>query len=86
MAGGSRGPIAVWQISLALCSHGEPFGRAVVFPCSRLYFLGLPLEFGGAKMVPLWSRNNESIWPSGERYDAAYSQSYGNSLTAGKSH
>lgn len=49
-------------------------------------FLSLPLEFGETKMVPLWSGNYDSIWPAWGRYDAAYSQPCGNSLTAGKSH
>lgn len=49
-------------------------------------FLGLPLEFGETKMVPLWSGNYDLIWPVWERYDVAYHQSYGNSLTAGKCH
>lgn len=78
--------LAAWQrepgVMLTRQSCCPWFGEAAEFVCSSVCFLGL----GETKMVPVWSGNYDSIWPAREGYDAAYSQSYGNRLAAGKSH
>lgn len=74
VARGSRSALAVQQREASFMVKLLP----VVWQGCRIFllqalFLGLFLEFGETKMVPLWSGNYDLIWPARERCDAAYS-------------